>query len=263
MLRSIISSCFLLYLISGVAQETPGGRQASDSLVYTQPYGLRVGIDLSRPAQTFLNDDYRGFEIVGDYRLSEKLYLAAELGNEDRSSFEELGNENNPNRAILYDYTTSGSYLKIGVDLNTYENWYGMNNTIYIGGRYALSTLSQTLNSYQLLDTNRYWNPDGLQPGSGLLGEYGGLNASWLEFVFGMKAELFANIYLGGSVRLGFLLGNKEDERLPNLWIPGFNKVTEGSRFGVGYNYSISYMIPLYRKAKKPKPVTGEAAGTP
>ena len=128
-----------------------------------------------------------------------------------------------------------------------------MENSIFIGGRYALASFSQTLNNYQYFSSNRYWNPDSFAPGSSDPQEFGGLNASWLEFVLGIKAELFANIYLGGSLRLGFLFSNKEADQFPNQFIPGFNKVTEGSNFGVGYNYSITYLIPLYKKAKKKK----------
>jgi hypothetical protein len=58
---------------------------------------------------------------------------------------------------------------------------------------------------------------------------------------------------MGASIRLGLILAQKEDERFPNLWIPGFNKVTNDSRFGVGYNYSISYFLPLYKKKNKNK----------
>lgn len=253
MLRFFISSSFLIILCTTQAQENQSGQVSGDSVVYRQPYGLHIGIDLSKPLRTFLNEDYNGFEIVGDYRISQNLYLAAELGNETRTRSEVLGNDNNPNQTDLYNYTTSGSYIKLGADLNTYENWYGMYNTIYLGGRYAFSTLSQTINTYQLYNSNRYWNPDGLEPGVEQVGEYGGLSASWLEVVFGMKAELFANIYLGASVRLGILIGNKESETFPNLWIPGFNKVTEGSGFGVGYNYTLTYLIPLYSKSKKAK----------
>jgi hypothetical protein len=222
-----------------------------DSVVYTQPYGLRVGADLSKPTRAFLSDFYSGFELVGDYRISQNLYVAAELGNEKYTRSEELGNENNENRTVLYDFTTSGSYIKLGVDYNTYENWYGMNNTIYVGGRYGLSAHSQTVNNYRIYESNRYWNPDELVVGADQVGEYSGLSASWLEFIFGLKAEIIANIYLGASIRIGFLVSNKEAEQFPNLWIPGFNKVTEGSNFGVGYNYSLTYLIPLYRKANK------------
>ena len=31
------------------------------------------------------------------------------------------------------------------------------------------------------------------------------------------------------------------------------NKVTDGSNFGIGYNFSISYFLPLYKKTNKPK----------
>jgi hypothetical protein len=129
-----------------------------------------------------------------------------------------------------------------------------MNNAIFIGGRYAFSTFSQTINDSFIYDSNRYWNPDQFANGTLSNVEYGGLSASWLEFLVGLKAELFANIYLGASVRIGFLVSNTEEDNFPNLWIPGFNKITDNSRFGVGYNYSISYLVPLYRKAKKIKP---------
>ncbi|MEM9076629.1 MAG: DUF6048 family protein [Bacteroidota bacterium] len=244
------TSLFLILLLSyhGYAQEAANGEELKDSVEYKQQYGLRVGVDLSRLVRSFADENYTGIELVGDYRLTEKLHIAGELGNEDFTQTEELGG------TLLYNYTTSGSYIKLGVDWNTYENWYGMNNLITIGGRYSFATFSQTLNEYQVFDSNRFFSPDNFLPGSGETPEeFSGLSASWLEFVFGAKAELFANIYLGISVRLGYLVTNTEAERFPNLWIPGFNKVTDRSSFGIGYNYSISYFLPLYKKSKKKK----------
>ena len=229
-----------------------------DSVEYRQIYGIRVGADLSRPLRSILDDDYQGFELMGDLRITYRLFAAAELGNEKLSRAETLGSDTNPNQFEIYDYETSGSYLKLGVDLNTYENWYGMNNSIYIGGRYAVSTFSQTLNNYRIYDSNRYWSPEEFVEGSLAPEEFSGLNASWLEFVFGIKAELFKNLFAGGSVRLGFLITNKESDRMRNLWIPGFNKVTEDSSFGVGYNFSLSYLIPIYKKKNIKKNIPEE-----
>ncbi len=255
MLRYIIN--ILLIIGTGIylsqAQEAGSEAPANDSVVYKQPYGIRFGIDLSRPVLSYFNEDYKGLEFMGDYRLTQNLYLAAEFGNEKKAGREELGSAISGNLAELYSFEASGSYLKLGVDYNTYENWYGMNNAIYVGGRYAASSFSQTLNSYSLYDSNRYWNGGELVEGSNFPVEFGSVNATWLEFVFGIKAELFANIFLGGSVRMGFLISNKTAERFPNLWIPGFNRVTDGSKFGVGYNYGITYFLPLYKKQKKPK----------
>ncbi|UII76397.1 DUF6048 family protein [Flagellimonas sp. HMM57] len=228
-------------------ENKPIDLQPKDTVEYKQEYGLRVGIDLNRPLLSFLDEDYTGFEIVGDYRLTEKMYLAAELGNEEKTIFEDVGN------SPLYNYTSSGSYIKLGIDMNTYENWYGMNNAITVGGRYAFSTFSQTLNEYNIFNSDRFFNPGEFLVGAEEGEEFSGLSASWLEFVLGLKAELFANIYVGMSARLGFLITNSEDERFPNLWVPGFNRITDGSNFGVSYNYSISYFLPLYKKSKKKK----------
>lgn len=235
----------------------PAGAQeeetrSRDSIPKSQTYGIRFGVDLSRLIITALDDSYEGIELVGDMRFSEKWYLATELGTESRNVVEALENFENRNVINIYDFTSSGSYIKLGVDYNTYDNWYGMNNVIYMGARYGFSTFKKDLNEYSLFDSNRYWNPDSFLPGDDFPRELSDLNASWLELLFGVKAELFANIYLGASVRLGMLISRKESEVMPHIWIPGFNRVTENSSFGVGFNYSISYLLPIYRKARKP-----------
>ncbi|NAY93148.1 hypothetical protein GTQ34_14630 [Muricauda sp. JGD-17] len=244
MLRYFISLFVLSFSLLVTAQDKSIDLQPKDTVEYKEEYGLRVGADISRLIFSFIDEDYTGLELVGDYRLTQKLYLAAEIGNEEKTQTEDLGN------TLIYNYTTSGSYFKAGVDINTYENWFGMNNAITLGGRYAVASFSQTLNDYNIYNSDRFFDDDFL-PGASPGEEFSGLNASWLEFVVGIKAELFANIYMGMSARLGFLVTNKETDRFPNLWIPGFNKVTDGSNFGVSYNYSISYFIPLYKKSKK------------
>ncbi len=242
MSKYFISACFVFCLFWGNAQSKPIDTAPKDTVVYKQPYGLRIGVDLSRPTISFFEEEYTGLEFVGDYRLSLKYYLAAEIGNEKRTRQEDV-----------YNFTTSGSYVKLGFDYNTYANWYGEQNMIYAGARYAFSSFNHTINNYQIFNSNRYWSPNGFaESGSGPIA-IENRSASWIEAVLGIKAELFANIYLGGSVRLGALITQKkiDEGEFTDLFIPGFNKVTDGSRFGIGYNFSISYFLPLYKKAKK------------
>ncbi|MGB5385580.1 MAG: DUF6048 family protein [Eudoraea sp.] len=248
MLRFFTSCLLLLCFFIARAQNDSLDIGARDSTSFGQRYGLRVGVDLSKPIRALFDSDYSGLEFVADYRITKKLYVAAEFGNEKKTSIESLENIDDIDRVVLYNYTTSGSYVKLGVDFNTYENWYGMTNAIIFGARFAGSSFSQTLNNYTIYDSNRYWNPNNFAPGSGSSEEFSGLTATWLEFLLGIKVELFANFYLSGSVRLSYLFTNKEADFFPNLWIPGFNKVNDNSKFGVGYNYTISYFIPLYRK---------------
>lgn len=216
-----------------------------DTISGKYSYGLRLGVDLSRPTLSFFKDNYTGLELVGDFRVTERWWLAVELGNEERKQEETTG------AFPLYTYTASGSYLKVGGDYNTYTNWFGMRNQIHIGGRYAFSTFSQTLENFRFFDSNRFFSPNEFVLGSEASQEFSGLNASWLEFVVGMKAEIFKNMYVGISARLGHLVTNTEEDNFKNLWIPGFNKVTENAKWGVGYNYTLSYFLPLYKKVKK------------
>ena len=219
--------------------------QKDTVVVYKQKYGIRLGVDLSRPVTKLMATGYSGIEFVGDYRYNEKLYLAGEFGREKKTKQEDL-----------YNFTTTGSYIKLGVDYNTYANWYGEQNSIFIGGRYAFGTFNHILNSYQIFDADRYWNPTDFPLGSIESQEFNGRTATWIEAVVGIKSELFANIYLGISARIGFLLSNaNRDTNFHDLFIPGFNKVTDDSKFGVGYNFTLTYFLPLYKKAKKPKKV--------
>ena len=241
-------------MLSG--QDRPIDLNRKDTVTYKQPYGLRAGIDLSRILISTLEDNYTGLEIVGDYRLTQNLYLAAELGNEKKTIAVDLGSEVENVEGQLYTFTPSGSYLKAGIDYNTYGNWYGEQNMIFVGGRFAYSRFSQTVNDYKIFDTSRYWHPDDFASGSTSELKFENLGAFWMEFVVGIKAEMVKNLYIGGSVRLAYLFGpplTTDIENFQNQFIPGFNKVTENSNFGVGYNYSITYLIPLYKKAKVPK----------
>ena len=70
---SFIISLFLCYTISLQAQEQTVETK-NDSLKLR--YGLRLGTDASKLIRTALDDDYSGFEISGDYRLSKNLFIA-------------------------------------------------------------------------------------------------------------------------------------------------------------------------------------------
>ena len=241
---------FLLVINGMVALAQPSKTvdlNPKDSVVYKQKYGLRIGVDLGRPILGLFDDNFSGFEFVADYRLKQNLFIAAELGNETNSDSEDVGS------SLLYDFTVNGNYLKLGADFNIYGNWYGEQNFITVGGRYAFSSFDQTLNSFRVFNSNRFFNPTDFTELITTPEEFNNLSASWIEVVLGVKIELFKNIYANATIRLGYLVSNKEDERFPNLYIPGFNRVTDGSDVGFNYNYSISYFIPLYKKVKVKK----------
>lgn len=220
-------SLVVLFSIAGNAQ---------DSIQkFPERYGLRVGVDLHRLSKSFYDDNYRGLEIVGDYRLTKKFYIAGELGNEEKTVDDDRLN-----------FTTNGSYFKVGFDYNAFENWLDMENMIYAGMRVGFSSFEHQVNSYKIYENNNnYYGQTIIAPGE----KFNGQTASWVEIVGGVKAELFNNLYLGFSVRLNYLISNKEPENFANLYIPGFNRTYDG-KFGAGFNYTLSYFIPIYKKKK-------------
>ena len=115
----ILLFCISLFGLSAtlLAQEKSS---PTDSIAQIEKYGIRVGVDLAKPIRTLLEDGYSGIEIMGDFRVTERFYAAVELGNEKKDWTEPYVSAN-----------TSGSYAKIGFDYNAYQNWLGMENSIW------------------------------------------------------------------------------------------------------------------------------------
>ena len=226
--KLILLSFISLLLSPAFAQEA-----VTDSIpAKKESYGLRVGLDLSKPLRSVLEDGYTGFEIVGDFRFSERFYAAAEIGNEEKERFESNLNS-----------IASGSYIKVGADFNAYQNWLGMENMIYAGLRYGFSTFKQELLAYGIYTTNQTF------PGTVRVDpqEFTGLTASWIELQVGVKTEIINNLYLTINLQLKRKISETQPENFDNLFIPGFNRTYDFSEFGAGYAYSISYFIPIFK----------------
>jgi hypothetical protein len=236
--RYYFNTFLVLLSFLGNAQEVTEPKKDSIPLK-KERYGLRMGVDLFRLTRSFYEKDYRGIELVGDFRLTRSYYLAAEIGNENKTVDD-----------TQLNFTTEGSYLKVGFDYNSYENWLNMENIISIGLRYGVSSFSQTLNSYEIYNTN--WQHLGVVPVVIDGRSFKGLSAQWIEVVAGMKAEVFNNIFIGFSFRLNRMVSQKLPDNFDNLYIPGFNRTYNGD-FGVGFNYTVSYFIPLYKSIVKAK----------
>lgn len=236
---------FINVLISGilVGQDEENNKtdekqqiSARDTLPPAEKYGVRVGIDVGRLIRTAASENYEGLEIVGDFRIYRDYYLAGEIGNESLIRDEENINVEG-----------SGSYIRLGFDYNSYDNWYGMQNNINAGLRYGFSTFSQTLNSYRVFTSSALF-PNEVRTEKR---ESEGLTASWIELVVGLKVETLKNLYLGANVSLRRLVSETSpDKGFDNLFIPGFGRTNDFGRFGVGYNYTLSYLIPLKKKKR-------------
>ena len=203
--------------------------------IYASPYGIRLGIDLSKPVKASLDQSYSGFEVVADYRLNKRFFLAAEFGYEEENTAEDYTNS-----------TASGSYMRLGFNFNSYNNWLDMNNEIFLGFRYGLSFFDQTLNSY---------TPNVIDPDNGIYFPSTPINtpvteslsSHWTELMVGIKVETFKNTFIGLSLSYKILVSTDEPNNFKTLYSPGFNRIFE-SGTGFGFNYTLSYLIPFKKK---------------
>ena len=228
----------LLFFISFFFIAEPGTAQTNeetsgDTLPRIEKYGLRIGVDLAKPLRSLLESGYTGLEIMADFRVTKRFYAALELGNEKKDWIEPYVSSK-----------TSGSYAKIGFDYNAYENWLGMENSINLGLRYGFSTFDQTLLSYRIYTDNPAFPPEVVNTPI----EFNNLTAHWVEFIFSVKTEVLNNLYLSINLQLKSKIAETQPHNFGNLYIPGFNRTYDYSEFGVGYGYSISYLIPIFKK---------------
>lgn len=205
----------------------------TDTIPIKKPYGLRVGTDISKLARTAISDDYSGFSVNGDIRISNKFYVAAAFGSEKKEWDKDFL------RADI-----EGNYFKVGLDYNAYNNWLDMNNAIFVGFRYGYSGFKETLHSYRVYNSNSEL-PTEIREVNEV---FDNLNLHWLEFQFGIKTELFKNIFLGLHIELKTSISETPPDNFGILYAPGFNRTYDTSSFGIGYGYTLTYLIPILKK---------------
>ena len=203
-----------------------------DSTDYKTAYGLRIGADISKPILASFDGMYSGVELVADYRINKRFYIAAEVGFEEKTSVEDYSNS-----------TSKGNYMRIGFNYNAYDNWLDMNNEVFTGVRYGLGIFDQTLNSYTPNVNSLYFPSEPINAAN----TDHGLTAHWTEFIVGIKVETFQNLFISTSISYKIVLAVDDPENFKTLYAPGFNRIFE-SGTGFGFNYTLSYLIPFSKK---------------
>ena len=228
-----MAKMFLFIIVFFTFSNLHAQEKKQDSVVIKDIYGLRVGLDLYNPIRSIINSDRKSVELVADYRINKKFYAAAEIGYLDNLREEDT-----------FNFSTKGQYIKLGVNYNAYKNWLNMDNEIYLGTRYGFSTFSQTLENYTVTSDVALPETSTTEPQ-----KFSGLNANWIEILVGMKVEVYENIFLGFSLSAKKMLFAKEPKNFKNLYVPGFDRVFLNDS-GFGFNYTISYRLPLFKKEK-------------
>lgn len=232
MYKYFISILLIIVSVDGFSQAEEKSEVKKDTITYKTGYGIRLGIDVSKPIKSIIDDSYSGFEIIGDYRITKNWYLATELGYEEENTIEDFTNS-----------TAKGSYIRLGANYNAYENWLDMNNEIFVGFRYGFSIFDNTVNSYTPNTGNTYFTSNQIDTPF----TETGLTAQWAELQLGLKAETLKNLFIGFSFSYKVGISIDDPKNFKTLFAPGFNRVY-ANNVGFGFNYTISYLIPFVNK---------------
>jgi hypothetical protein len=197
--------------------------------------GPRIGIDLSRFLLPYLQSGKRfGWEIQGDIPYKGSYFPTVEFGMQWYDD-KEYG----------YHYMNNGAYGRLGMDINIvkFESLKD-HDIVFVGFRYGYSHYSQEADN---IIYSNYWDRINAAVPRQIL------NAHWFEIVFGMKGEIFPNVFLGWSLRAKFPFYQTKDPYFKPFIIPGLGRTT--GEVPTDFSFTLSYRIPMFKTKNLPKPL--------
>jgi hypothetical protein len=207
-----------------MAQEVDTVRQKRDF----RPTGLRFGTDLIPLVRNTYDDHFKGWELNADVDFY-RYYFSVDYGYWARSYPTDSS-----------DYENSGTYMRVGVDVNFLKNDPDR-NMVFIGVRYGFGTFDEHLS---VIGENPYWGS--------LSGDYTNENvrAQWLELVTGLRVRMWKMIWMGYTVRLKFGLSTSDTPEMLPHDVPGFGRADVDSYWG--FNYQIFVRLPVRKAPPSP-----------
>ncbi|MEQ9301319.1 MAG: DUF6048 family protein [Cyclobacteriaceae bacterium] len=191
-----------------------------------RPSAIRFGTGLYSIGNTIVENGERTFEVQGDIDFH-RYFATLELGLQDT----DLVGTN-------FNYSGTGSYYRVGIDMNL-TPFNPDRNTIFLGMRYARSRFQETLN-YDASDS--VWQDVQLEE------SHEGMSSRWLEITGGMKVRVWQNLSIGYIIRYKIFRKINGVPELDNYIVPGYGLARKNTNMGFGFYVH-------YRLAFRYKPV--------
>jgi len=229
-LLKLLCACFLLMTVSplivsaqeSIASDTASVRSAKKATQKSPTFTyIRIGIDLSKVASSFLQKQYDVLEFQADVYYKKDLYFAAEFG---------AGNSLVENNFLTYK--SKNTFISLGLDKTFFsKDFRGDFDNAFVGLRYGVGLINRGEASYTIQDI--IWgNTLGRIPAEHFI-------AHWLELTGGFRMELMKNIFVGWNIRARTFINPKKFEKLPPSYVAGYGRGDKNSNFG--YNFYLLY----------------------
>ncbi|HAF29060.1 MAG TPA: hypothetical protein DCG75_08425 [Bacteroidales bacterium] len=186
--------------------------------------GIKLGVNVGRFTDFQFKPERFSYEASLDFNLSNKYYGIIEAGYSEI----DLKKEN-------YNYSSEGNFYKIGMDYNMLKK----QPSDYLGMGFRIGRADFTQSANNILIEDDHW------PSFTTAIDSKSYNMYWLEVSFGLKGELFKNVYLGWAAMVKIRMTGGKDAAFQAYDIPGFGKGE--SSINLGANYYIYYQIPFNR----------------
>ncbi len=186
---------------------------------------VRLGVDVSSIARSLVEPEVQQFELSIDSELIRNWFFTLEGGISRVNSQQED-----------FTYNSQGYFFKAGADYNLLGRPHALQNDLVILGlRYAYGGLSHEAPEFFI--ANPYWGDttDELAPGN--------YHQQWIEFVGGVKTELFKNLFLSWTLRTRVRLNDWGNTELEPYYIGGFGHGRRKAPLVV--QYSVLYRFGL------------------
>ncbi|MDA3953166.1 MAG: DUF6048 family protein [Bacteroidales bacterium] len=187
--------------------------------------GLKLGLNVGRFSDYLFKPERISYEASFDFNLSDKYYGIFEAGYSEIK----IKKDN-------YHYLSEGYFYKLGMDYNMLKK----QPSDYLGMGIRLAWADFSHSASDLILEPDHWPIYSTSVDSKSYKTY------WLEASFGIKGEIFKNVYLGWSGLVRVRISGDEDLNFQPYDIPGFG--TGEKTITLGANYYIFYQIPFNRK---------------
>ncbi|MDD4819740.1 MAG: DUF6048 family protein [Flavobacteriales bacterium] len=199
-----------------------------DSLIEIQ-HALRIGVDIIAPlTPLFGNKDDRGWQLKTDFRLTPRLYAAADFGYSKRTLDFSIQTVN-----------ADGWFARAGIDYSIIRGIFSSDDMMYVGVKLGYSQYDRHI--YGDTITNNYWGD------KTVVDIQDKPSALWMDLSVGVMVQVVKNVYLSMEGGYDIMLSSKKPNGIGPMLVPGMGQVYNNSA-GFSFAYTVSYRIPLYKK---------------
>ena len=199
-----------------------------DSLIEIQ-HALRIGVDLIAPLSPVLgNKDDSGWLVKSDFRLTPRLYAAADFGYSKRKLDFSIQTVN-----------VDGWFARAGIDYSVIRGIFSSDDMMYVGAKLGYSKYNRHM--YGDTISTDYWGD------KTIVDIHDSPSAMWLDLSLGVMVQIVKNVFLSMEGGYDLILSAQKPNGVGPMLVPGMGQVYNNST-GFSFAYSVSYRIPLYKK---------------